>query len=83
MQLVLFSSLYLRLFYIFDLFLTKLNLQKGKLYRELRQVLQRMRLHFQTALTNMVIWKLQTKILYILGHTDNDKDRLQHPEQQM
>ena len=28
--------------------------------------------------TNMVMWNLQIKILYILGHTDNDKGRLQH-----
>ena len=44
---------------------------------------QRTRLNFQTEHTNMVMWNLQIKILYILGHTDNDKDRLQHPEQQI
>ena len=44
---------------------------------------QRTRLNFQTDHTNMVMWNLQIKILYILGHTDNDKDRLQHPEQQI
>ena len=32
--------------------------------------------------TNIVIWNLYTKILFILGHTDNDKDRLQHQQQQ-
>ena len=31
----------------------------------------------------MAMWNLQIKIIYILGHTDNDKDRLQHPEQQI
>ena len=45
--------------------------------------LQRTRLNFQTAPTNMVVWNLQIKIIYRLGHTDNDKDRLQHPEQQI
>ena len=25
------------------------------------------------------MWKLRIEILYILGHTENDKDRLQHP----
>ena len=42
-----------------------------------------MRLNFQTAPTNTVMWDLQIKILYILGHTDNDKDRQQHMEQQI
>ena len=42
-----------------------------------------MRLNFQAAPTNMVMWNLQIKILYMLGHTDNDKDRLQHPEHQI
>ena len=26
----------------------------------------------------MVFWNMQIKILYILGHTDNDKDWLQY-----
>ena len=42
-----------------------------------------MTLNFHTALANMVMWNLQIEILHILGHTDNDKDRLQHPEQQI
>ena len=29
----------------------------------------------------MVMRNLQIKILYILSHTENDKDRLEHPEQ--
>ena len=44
---------------------------------------QRMRLNFQTGPAIMVMWNMHIKILYILGHTDNDKDRLQHPEQQI
>ena len=31
----------------------------------------------------MVIWNMQIETLCILGHTDNDKDRLQHLEQQI
>ena len=42
-----------------------------------------MRLNFQTAPTNMVMGNLQIEILSLLGHADNDKDRLQHPEQQI
>ena len=29
------------------------------------------------------MWNLQTENLYILGHTDNDNEMLQHPEQQI
>ena len=62
--------------------LWKLNLQM-ELYGELRPVLKynfkRTRLNFQTTPTNVVMWNLEIKILYILGHTDNDKERLQHP----
>ena len=31
----------------------------------------------------MVMWNLQIKILYLLGQTDNGKDRLQRPEKQI
>ena len=37
---------------------------------------QRTRPCFQTAPANIVMWNLQIEILYILGHTDNEKDRL-------
>ena len=59
------------------------KLAKGKLYRELRPVLEKTRLNFQAAPKNMVLWNLHIKVLYILGYTDNDKDRVQHPERQI
>ena len=40
-------------------------------------------MYFRTVLTNMVMWNLQIERIYALGHTDNDKDRLQHPKQQI
>ena len=43
--------------------------------------MQRTRLSFPTAPTNMVIWNLQVEIIYILDHTNTDKDRLQHRKQ--
>ena len=38
---------------------------------------------FSDCATDMVMWNLEIKILYILGHTDNGKGRLQHPEQRV
>ena len=40
-----------------------------------------MRLNFQAAPINTVMWNVQIKIIYILGHTSNNKDKLKHPEQ--
>ena len=31
----------------------------------------------------MTMWNLEIEILFILGDTDNNKDKLQHPEQQI
>ena len=64
--------------YIYFSFETKLV--NGTLYGEMQPFLK-YNLNFQTTVANMVMWNLQIKILYILGHTGNDKDRLQHPEQ--
>ena len=44
---------------------------------------QRTKLNFQTAPIDMTMCNLHIKILYIVGDTDNGKDRLQHPEQQI
>ena len=43
--------------------------------------LERTRLNSQTAPINMVMWNLQIQVVYILGKTDIEKDRLQHPQQ--
>ena len=65
----------------------EIKLANGKLHEGLTASSkikpQRTRLNFQAAPAGMIMWNLQIKILYILGHTDNDKDRLQHPEQQI
>ena len=31
----------------------------------------------------MVIWNLQIKSIYMIGHTENDKDKLQYLEQEI
>ena len=69
-------------FFIHIWFVFETKLANGKLYGKLRSVLKH-NLKEQDWTVNMVMWKLQIKIFYILGHTDNDKDRLQHAEQQI
>ena len=62
------------------------KLTNGKLCGELRQVLSitsKNGTEFSDCPTNMVMWNLKINILRIMGHTDNEKDRLQHPEQQI
>ena len=83
LQLVLFPS-FIYNFFIHTCFgFDETKLRHGKLYRKLRPVLKYnfkerdwiFRPHRQ-----MVMWNLQNKILYILSHTGNDKDRLQLTE---
>ena len=82
--------------FIYDFFfidicfvLRKLNLQWENYMKNfdrfwnIAENINRTRLNFQTALTNMVMWNLQIKIFCISGHTGNDKGRLQHPEQEI